>query len=331
MNFGGRSGFRVAVLGAGAWGSALSCVAASGGHAVRLWARDPDVADAINLSRRNDRHLPGVILPESVSASAAMADVLDGVDVVLAATPAQTTRTVLAAAAAFLPRDAVIILCAKGIERGSGQFQSAIASEILPGATVAVLSGPGFAGEVACGLPTAVTLAARRPDDALTLAATLSTPRFRLYAADDMAGVEAGGALKNVIAIAAGAAHGAGLGASASAALVTRGFAEMRRLAAAFGGRPQTLNGLSGIGDLMLTCASAQSRNFAFGAALAAGRVSSGLAEGAATAQVAHDMARAHGIDAPIMAATSALIAGRLTIAEAVDALMARPVKTEEE
>jgi glycerol-3-phosphate dehydrogenase (NAD(P)+) len=233
--------------------------------------------------------------------------------------------------AEHLQRKTALILCAKGIERETGLFLSDVAASVLPGVPVAILSGPGFAGEVARGLPTAVTLAAGDETAALELARRLSTPRLRLYASGDMRGVEAGGALKNVIAIAAGAAHGAGLGASASAALVTRGFAEMKRLALALGGKAETLNGLSGLGDLILTCNSAQSRNFAFGVGLSRATGPAGLAEGAATAHVAARLAAENGIEAPIISAVAALIDGRTTISACVDALMARPLKTEQE
>jgi glycerol-3-phosphate dehydrogenase (NAD(P)+) len=323
---------KVAVLGGGAWGTALACMAVAAGHETMIWTRRSDAAASISQRQENAEYLPGVSLPALLSASAEMADVLAGAAIVLAATPAQTTRAVLAGAAKHLAAGADLVLCAKGLERGSGQFQSAVAQAVLPHAPLAVLSGPGFASDIARGLPTAVTIAAGTGDRALHLAAALSNARFRCYASDDMAGVQAGGALKNVIAIAAGAAHGAGLGASASAALVTRGFAELKRLGVALGGRADTLNGLSGLGDLILTCGSSQSRNFAFGAALGRGEpVAAALAEGAATAHIAAGLATALGLETPIIHAVAALMDGRTTIGAAVDSLMARPLRSEQE
>jgi glycerol-3-phosphate dehydrogenase (NAD(P)+) len=321
---------RIAVLGGGAWGTALSCVAVAAGHEALLWARDELVVDEINRLNRNSAYLPDVVLPEVLKANANVAEALAGADIVLAVTPAQTTRAVLAFAKQFMPKDAALVLCAKGIEAGTGLFLSDIGNTILPNQKISVLSGPGFAGEIARGLPSAVTLASGQIDDALKLVEALSSPRFRIYASDDVRGVEAGGALKNIIAIAAGAVHGAGLGASASAALVTRGFAELKRIGEAFGARAQTLNGLSGLGDLILTCNSTQSRNFQFGVDLAQGKTSTALAEGAATAHIAAALAAKHQIDAPIISAISALIKGQTTIADAVGALMARPLKEED-
>jgi glycerol-3-phosphate dehydrogenase (NAD(P)+) len=321
----------ITVLGGGAWGTALAAVAANAGHDVRLWLRDADVANAINRGRMNTARLPGIVLPQAIRATPDLAEALDGAVIVLAATPAQTTRAVLAEAALLLDRSAVIVLCAKGIETGTGLFLTDVAQVVMPGQACAVLSGPGFAGEIARGLPTAVTIAAETQAMALDIATALSTARFRCYASDDKRGVEAGGALKNVIAIAAGAAHGAGLGASAGAALVTRGFAEMKRVALSFGARAETLNGLSGLGDLILTCGSAQSRNFAHGMALAAGVASTSLAEGVATSHVACELAARDGIDAPIITAVAALVSGHTTIDDAVAALMARPLKSEGE
>jgi glycerol-3-phosphate dehydrogenase (NAD(P)+) len=320
---------KVAVLGGGAWGTALGCVAVAAGHEVILWARDQATVDAINTAHRNQAYLPDVILPETLRATNDSAEAFSGADIVLAVTPAQTTRQVLTDAKSFIWQDVTLVLCAKGIESSTGAFLSDIAKTTLPNTKLAFLSGPGFAGEIARGLPSAVTLASREMSEALKLAETLSSPRFRIYASDDIRGVEAGGAMKNIIAIAAGAVHGAGLGASASAALVTRGFAELKRVGEAFGGKADTLNGLSGLGDLILTCNSTQSRNFQFGVDLAQGRVSKALAEGAATAHIAAELAQKHQLDAPIIAAISAVIKGQMTIENAVTALMARPLKEE--
>lgn len=321
----------VAVLGGGAWGTALAATLAANGVRTLLWARDGAQVMAINRSHTNEAYLPGVALPATLRATAALDEAMADAAIILAVTPAQTTRPVLSALATHARAETAIVLCAKGIEAETGLFLSDVARAVLPGRPLAVLSGPGFAGEVARGLPTAVTIAAPDEAAALSLATALSSNRFRCYASGDMRGVEAGGALKNVIAIAAGAAAGAGLGASAGAALVTRGFAEMKRIATAFGADPATLNGLSGLGDLILTCGSAQSRNFAFGAALARGETSAKLAEGVATARIAAALAARHGLDAPIISAVSALIDGRVTILEAVAQLMARPLKSEQE
>ncbi len=321
---------KVAVLGGGAWGTALGCVALAAGHDVVLWARDEAAIDEINRFHRNSAYLPDVVLPGAMKATSNMAAALANASVVLAVTPAQTTRTVLTSAKHYVPKEAVLVLCAKGIEADTGLFLSDIAKVILPGQNLAVLSGPGFASEIARGLPSAVTLAASTIDQALAVANACSSPRFRIYASNDMRGVEAGGALKNIIAIAAGAVQGAGLGASAAAALVTRGFAEIKRIGEVFGGRAETLNGLSGLGDLILTCNSSQSRNFQFGVDLARGKTSTALAEGAVTAHVAAKLAINHALDAPIITAISALIKGQTTIADAVAALMARPLKGED-
>ena len=320
---------KITVLGGGAWGTALACVAVDCGHDVVVWARNAAIAASINHTHRNEAHLPDVVLPEALKATTNLVLALAGSHIVLAVTPAQTTRAVLAATKPSLPKEATLVLCAKGIEAETGLFLTDIAKAVLPDQQLAVLSGPGFAGEIARGLPSAVTLASSQIDDALALAETLSSLRFRIYASDDMRGVEAGGALKNIIAIAAGAVQGAGLGASASAAMVTRGFAELKRIGEAFGGRAETLNGLSGLGDLILTCNSTQSRNFQFGRDLALGQASKALAEGTATAHIAADLAIKQHIDAPIITAISALIKGQTTINDAVAALMARPLREE--
>jgi glycerol-3-phosphate dehydrogenase (NAD(P)+) len=250
---------------------------------------------------------------------------------VLAVTPAQAMRGLLEGLASRLDAKIPLVLCAKGIERDTGKLLSQLAGELLPDTPVAALSGPSFATDVAAGLPTAVTVAAADEAQAAELAGLLSSPAFRCYSSADLIGVEVGGALKNVLAIAAGAVAGAGLGASAQAALVTRGFVELRRVGAAFGAEPETLMGLSGLGDLILTCGSAQSRNFSYGMALGRGDSLEGrpLAEGVATSGVAARIARERGIEAPIIAAVEALLAARITISDAVAALMARPLKSE--
>ncbi|MHA6642507.1 NAD(P)H-dependent glycerol-3-phosphate dehydrogenase [Mesorhizobium sp. A623] len=326
----GGGNWRVCVLGGGAWGTALALAMLRAGHSVRLWARDEDSVAAINRCE-NTRYLPGIALDPGIEATTDMATALAGADCVLAVTPAQSLRGVLATAQGFMPKNIPLVLCAKGIERDTGALLSAIVGEFLPKNPIAALSGPSFAADVAKGLPTAVVVAAR--DDALAgdLAARFSARNLRCYSSDDLVGVEIGGALKNVFAIAAGAVTGAGLGASAQAAMVTRGFVELRRIGAAFGAKPETLMGLSGLGDLLLSCASVQSRNFAYGLALGRGEQLAGrpLAEGVPTAAIAVRIADERGIDAPIIAAVAAILDGTITIGEAVSALMTRPLKTE--
>jgi glycerol-3-phosphate dehydrogenase (NAD(P)+) len=285
-----------------------------------------ETVTAINARHENPRYLPGIGLDPALQATADLDAALAGATCVLAVVPAQAMRGLLNALASRLDAKTPLVLCAKGIERDTGKLLSEIATEILPRNPIAALSGPSFATDVAAGLPTAVTVAAADEARAARLAALLSSPAFRCYSSADLIGVEVGGALKNVLAIAAGAVSGAGLGASAQAALVTRGFVELRRVGAAFGAEPETLMGLSGLGDLILTCGSAQSRNFSYGLALGRGE---SLAEGVATAGIAARIAREKGVEAPIIAAVEALLAGRIAIADAVAALMARPLKSE--
>ena len=322
--------FTVAVLGGGAWGTALAMQMVRAGHAVRLWARDAETAAAIGEGA-NPRYLPGISVDRGIAATTDLATALDGADCVLAVTPAQVSRMTLEAMAGKLAPGVPVVLCAKGIEHDSGLLLSEIAETLLPDNPVAALSGPSFAADVAKGLPTAVVIAARDAALAAELAQRFSTERFRCYSTGDLVGVEIGGALKNVFALAAGAVTGAGLGASAQAAMVTRGFVELRRMGQAFGAEPETLMGLSGLGDLLLTCSSAQSRNFAYGLAVGRGENLAGLplAEGVATAEIAARIARERGIDAPIISAVAAILAGKMTISDAVSALMSRPLKSE--
>lgn len=332
MNEGKGTGAKITVLGGGAWGTALALAMLRAGHASCLWARNPRTADAVNRLHENPRYLPGIRLDEGLEATADLAAALAGAECVLLVTPAQTLRAACRAAAAHVPAAIPAVICAKGIEASSGLLLSGIVGQVLPRNPIAALSGPGFAADVSRGLPTAVTVAARDEQLAARLAALLSTPHLRCYSSTDLTGVEIGGALKNVMAIAAGAASGAELGASAQAALVTRGFVELRRIGAAFGARPETLMGLSGLGDLILSCGSARSRNFAYGLALGRGETVEGLplAEGVATAKIAADLARERGIDAPIVEAVAAILAGRITVRQAVSALLARPLKSED-
>ena len=324
--------FRVAVLGGGAWGTALAMQMRRAGHDVRLWARDAATVAAIERGE-NPRYLPGVKVDAGIHATTDSAEALAGAGCVLAVTPAQALRDVLESVGRDMPSGVPLVLCAKGIEHETGLLLSQIAGEFLPGNPVAALSGPSFATDLAKGLPTAVVIAARDEALAASLAQSFSTERFRCYSTNDLMGVEIGGALKNVFAIAAGAVTGAGLGASAQAAMVTRGFVELRRIGQAFGAEPETMMGLSGLGDLILTCSSAQSRNFTYGLALGRGESLEGrpLAEGVATAGIAAKIARERGIDAPIIAAVAGILAGRITINEAVSALMSRPLRAEAE
>ncbi|RBP15547.1 glycerol-3-phosphate dehydrogenase (NAD(P)+) [Roseiarcus fermentans] len=322
----------VGVAGAGAWGMALANAAAAAGSEVVLWGRDRAGMAALAATKASDR-LPGVRLADRVTATADLG-ALGPCAAILVATPAQATRET-AERLAPLAGSAPLVACAKGIERGSHAFMTEVLRQAAPGRAAAILSGPSFAADVAAGLPTAVTLAAA--DDALarSLCRLLHGPNLRLYHSTDVRGVEIGGAAKNVLAIACGVAAGRGLGASAVAALVARGFAELRRFGEAFGARSQTLMGLSGLGDLVLTCSSPQSRNFAFGLALgrgeSVGRAGAGrLAEGAFTARALTEMARARGVDMPIATCVEALLEGALDVEGAARALLGRPQRGEE-
>lgn len=331
-----ESSRRIAVLGAGAWGTALANLAARAGAEVEvaLWARDPAHVAEMAATGVNARHLPGVPLLSNVYPTTDLADASDA-DAILAVVPAQALRPILEAAAPHLARGAPIIVCAKGIEHATGLFLSEVVAAILPANPPAILSGPSFAMDVAQGLPTAVTLAAHNGDLAADLAGMLAAPWFRLYSSSDVRGVEIGGAAKNVLAIANGIAAGRGLGASAGAALVARGFAELSRFGRAFGAEPDTLMGLSGLGDLVLTCTSPMSRNYSLGVALGRGRSiseamqSGGLTEGVHTCGVLVDLARAKGVDMPIASAVDAVLAERISIDDAIAALLARPSKAE--
>lgn len=324
---------RVAVLGAGAWGVALANVAAQGREHVALLARDPEHAGALARDRENRRRLPGLALADAVAPTADFLALRDA-DIVFGVVPAQAMRETVRAARDYLREGSAFIICAKGIERERLKFMSEVVAEEAPQVHIAALSGPSFAADVCKGLPTAVTLAAEDGALAQRLSEELSTRSFRLYRSTDMRGVEIGGAAKNVLAIAAGMAEGRGLGASAQAALIARGFAEVTRLGLALGARQETLMGLSGLGDIVLTCGSAQSRNFALGEALGrgepAGQAARGkLAEGAFTAIVLVEMARALGVEMPICEAVDAILAARLSVDAAIEALLMRPLKAE--
>jgi glycerol-3-phosphate dehydrogenase (NAD(P)+) len=324
---------KIGVLGAGAWGTALANVGARAGHAVVLWGRDAQVMERLDRDRENKRRLPGVSIEAGVRCGSDL-HVAVGCQALLAAVPAQSFRAFANQLASSALPPAPLVICAKGLERGSHLFLTEIAREILPRWRAAVLSGPSFARDVACGLPTAVTLAAGDSALAEQLASLLSAPGFRLYRSTDVRGVEIGGAAKNVLAIACGAAAGRALGASAAAALIARGFAEIRRYAETFAARPETLMGLSGLGDVVLTCSSPQSRNFALGVRLGQGvpvaeAMKEALAEGAFTASALVETARARQVEMPIAEAVAAILEERISVAEAVDSLLSRPPKSE--
>lgn len=316
-------------MGAGAWGTALANAAARAGREVVLWGRDAQAMADMAAARENRADLPGIALDAAVSPVSDLDRVAD-CDAVLLVVPAQACREALGHLRTRVRAGMPVISCAKGIERGTRAFMSEVIAEALPGARPAVLSGPSFATDVAAGLPTAVTLAAGDGALAKDLAQALGSSTLRLYHSTDVRGAEIGGAAKNVLAIAAGIVAGRRLGASAAAALVARGFAELMRFGAAYGARPETITGLSGLGDLILTTSGPQSRNFAFGRALGAGEAVAGkLAEGAFTASVLVEMAAAKGVDVPVSAAVDAVLAGRLGIDGAIEALMARPQRAE--
>ena len=322
-----------AVIGAGAWGTALAAMLAANDKSVALCARDAEQAAAIEATRENARYLPGVRLAHGVRATSDLSQCADA-DIVLLALPTQALRATLQLVRPALRRDATLVLCAKGIERGSGDFPAEIAAQECPGRSIAVLSGPSFAADVARGLPTAVTLACTDEARARSLCEAIGARTFRPYASTDVRGVEVGGAAKNVLAIACGIADGRELGASARAALTARGFAELSRFGAALGAKPETLTGLSGLGDLLLTCGSRQSRNFALGVAIGQGAdpataMRERLAEGAWTAPVLAATAREKRVAMPIVDAVDAVLAGRSDVAGAIEALLARPYRAE--
>jgi glycerol-3-phosphate dehydrogenase (NAD(P)+) len=320
----------VAVIGAGAWGTALATVAARAGRAVTLWARNAEHAARIASTRDNPR-LPGVRIASEIVVTSDLAEA-SRAEMLLIATPAQHLRGAVNMLASHLARPAPIIACAKGIEHGTHKFMTDVIAEAAPGAPPAILSGPSFADDVARGLPTAVTLAAKDEALASGLVQALGSATFRPYHTTDVRGVEIGGAAKNVLAIAAGIVVGRNLGASALAALTTRGFSELARLGRACGARAETLSGLSGLGDLLLSCSTAQSRNFALGIALGRGEAAPAgkLAEGAFTAPVLVELAAARNVDMPVSRAVAAILDGRLTIDAAIEGLLTRPFKAEE-
>ncbi len=323
---------KLGVIGSGAWGTALAQVAATGGRETLIWAREGEVVEAINTRSENPLFLPSMQLNQAIRATADLDDLRD-CDAWLVVTPAQHMRAVLEQTSDC---DKPMVLCAKGIEETSGNLLHEVAREVCPGARIAVLSGPTFAHEVANGLPTAVTLAADQLDLAEELRRRIALPTFRIYVSEDVAGAEIGGAVKNVLAIACGVVEGRGLGQNARAALIGRGFAEMTRFGLACGAKRETLAGLSGLGDLVLTCSSTSSRNYSLGKGLGEGRSAADLladrrtvAEGAFTAPVLDRIAKERGVDMPIVAAVHALIAGRAKVDQVLDELLSRPPRPE--
>ncbi|MHA7871432.1 MAG: NAD(P)H-dependent glycerol-3-phosphate dehydrogenase [Hyphococcus sp.] len=325
----------IAVIGGGAWGTALAHLCAQNGVGTTLWAREPEVADAIRSGGENTFFLPGVRLCPDLKATASLS-VVEDAEAILFVAPAQHARAVLDEVKVFARDDAPIALCSKGVERSTGLLMTEVLAEVWPAAQPAVLSGPSFARDVALGLPTAVTLAC--PDDALGArwAATVAAPHFRPYLSTDLTGAELGGAVKNVLAIAAGVVEGRGLGESARAALIARGFAEFQRLGVALGADPRTMAGLSGLGDLILTASSRQSRNMSLGVALGEGRALADIlaerntvSEGVASAAAVIALAQKAGVDMPICMAVAALTAGREDVDQIIEGLLARPIKSE--
>jgi glycerol-3-phosphate dehydrogenase (NAD(P)+) len=323
-------GNSVGVIGAGAYGTALACAAVRAGRDVVLYVRGTENATQMKATRKNPR-LPGVTLDERIGITAELA-VAARADIILIATPAQNLREAAMAMASLLKPQTPVVACAKGIERGTHLFMTEVIAEVIPQAWPAILSGPNFADDVARGLPTAVTLAAKDEGLASDLVQMLGSSTFRPYHTTDVRGVEIGGAAKNVLAIAAGIVVGRKLGASAQAALTTRGFSELARLGRACGARGETLAGLSGLGDLILSCASLQSRNFAFGIALGRGEkpAPGKLAEGEFTAPVLIELAASQNVDMPVSKAVAAILSGKVTIDAAIEGLLTRPFKAEE-
>ena len=325
---------RIAVLGGGAWGTALANVAARAGRKVTLW--EHDAANAEQLAQvRESKFLRGVRIEDGIAVTRDLAEAARA-QAILLVVPAQVTRPVATSLGKLIAPHTPLIACAKGIEHGTHKFMTDLIAECAPHAIPAILSGPSFAADVARGLPTAVTLAAQDESLAAELAKALASRLFRPYQSSDPRGVEIGGAVKNVLAIAAGIVTGRGLGASAAAALTTRGFAELVRFGRAHGAKIETMMGLSGLGDLILTCSSPQSRNFAFGINLGQGSVAkdihgkTGLAEGAFTAPALLEMAREHNVDMPISSAVAAVLAGQMSVDQAIESLLARPIRSEQ-
>jgi len=323
---------RVAVLGGGGSGTAIDLTCARAGRNVTLWEYEPGNAASLE-KKRESRFLPGVRVDNEIKVTRDLGDTANS-DAILLVVPAQAVRSVVTSLASLVAKHTPLIACAKGIEHGTHKFMTEIIAECAPAAVPAILSGPSFAADVARGMPTAVTVAASDGKIALDLAHALSAGTFRPYHSTDVRGVELGGATKNVLAIAAGIVTGKGLGASALAALTTRGFAELVRFGKACGARTETMMGLSGLGDLILTCGTPQSRNFSCGVALGKGEkpdtaAHGKLAEGIFTAPVLLEMAREKNVEMPISVAVAAVLSGKLSVDEAIESLLTRPLKSE--
>ncbi len=323
---------RIAVLGGGAWGTALALTCARAGRQVILWEYEQRNAETLEKNRES-RFLPGVRVDESIKITRDLKETAGG-DAILIVVPAQAVRSVVSCLTSSIKKNMPLIACAKGIEHGTHKFMTEIIAECAPNALPAILSGPSFAADVARGLPTAVTIAATDAKVALDLAHALNAGTFRPYHSTDVRGVELGGATKNVLAIAAGIVTGKGLGASASAALTTRGFAELVRFGKAYGAKTETLMGLAGLGDLVLTCGTPQSRNFSCGVALGKGEdphtaAHGNLAEGIFTAPVLLEMAREKDVEMPIASAVAAVLSKSMSVDAAIESLLTRPLRSE--
>jgi glycerol-3-phosphate dehydrogenase (NAD(P)+) len=325
----------VGIIGGGAWGTALAQTMRLAGRDTLLWAREPEVIDGINSRHENVLFLPGVPLDRGLKATGEIADIAK-LDIILMVAPAQHVRAVATTLAPQLAAGKPFVLCAKGLEQATGTLLGEVVAETLPQAALAVLSGPSFAADVVRGLPAALTLACADEDLGARLTEALAYRNFRLYRSTDVIGVQLGGAVKNVLAIAAGIVEGKGLGASAHAALVARGFAELRRFGEALGAKSDTLMGLSGLGDLLLTCGSPQSRNMSLGRALGQGQTLQSIldarrsvSEGVYTAAAVVKVAAERSIDMPISQAVHAIVSGRATVDTAIEALLSRPLRAE--
>ncbi|WP_319486835.1 NAD(P)H-dependent glycerol-3-phosphate dehydrogenase [uncultured Cohaesibacter sp.] len=328
---------RISVLGAGAWGTALALNAARAGRDVVLWGRDGATLETISTTHQLPAYLPGITFDQPLETTTDLTEAADA-DCILLVAPAQVTASIAETIGLYVRKGTPVVLAAKGLEKGTQRMMSEVLADYLPQAIPAILSGPSFASDVARGLPTAVTIAAPSLPLADKLCASLSSQTFRPYASTDLVGVQLGGALKNILAIACGIVLGKKLGASAHAALMTRGFAEMQRLALKLGARSDTLMGLSGFGDVALSCSNHQSRNFAFGFALGEGQTLSDLmapgaklSEGAYSARVACELATRHGIEMPVAQAVADVLEQKCSIDEAVIRLMSRPLRAESE
>ncbi len=326
----------ISIIGAGAWGTALAQSVSKAGRQTVLWAHEKEVVDAINTAHENPVYLPGVALNPGIRATAVLAEAGDA-DAILLVAPAQFMRGIAGSLAPSVAAGIPVVVCAKGIEQGSNALMTEVVGDTLPGHPVAVLSGPTFAAEVAKGLPTAITLAAKDAQTGTALVDAIGTPHLRPYLSDDVIGAEIGGAVKNVLAIACGICEGRAFGDNARAALITRGLAEMTRLCIAKGGRAETMMGLSGLGDLTLTCTSTQSRNYSLGVALGQGRkldevlaARRSIAEGVFSAAAVAALARSLGVEMPIVAAIDAVVNRGESVDAAIQGLLTRPFRAED-